>query len=122
MTGHQPTEDDLLMDLIKTNRRTEGETMSKKQYEKHGDNNPWQAVNRFGSWEEAKATAGIYKNSIERQTITKKDILEDLKKVNDETEGLLTVEKYKEHGQYSISSLYNRFDSFTTARSKAYNI
>lgn len=122
MTGTQPTEDDLLRDLIKTNKSTEGETMTQKQYEKHGDNNPWQAVNRFGSWNEAKATAGIYKKSVDKQRTTDKQILEDLKKVNQETEGLMKVEDYREKGKYSITLIYNRFNSFPTARSKAYNI
>jgi len=44
MTGPQPTEDKLIKDLILTNRRTDGKTITRKQYEKHGDYNPWQAV------------------------------------------------------------------------------
>jgi len=122
MTGHQPTEDDLLKDLIKTNRETDGETMTQKQYEQHGDNNPWQAVNRFGSWNEARARAGIFKEQRTGKTISDRELLEDLKKVNDKVEGLMKVSDYKKHGEYSVTLIYNRFGSFTSARSKAYNI
>lgn len=122
MTGPQPTEDDLLKDLIKTNRRTDGDTMTQKQYQKHGDHNPWQAANRFGSWNQARAAAGIYKDRRRKPAVKDLEILEDMKKVNDETEGLLTVEKYREHGEYSITAVYNRFNSFPSARAKAYNI
>lgn len=122
MTGYQPTEDDLLKDLIKTNRSTDGESMTQKQYEKHGDYNPWQAANKFGSWNEARASAGIYKDQSVGKRVTDKDVLQDLKQVNGDTDGLMTAEDYREHGEYSISLIYNRFTSFPTARSKAYNI
>jgi len=118
----QPTEDRILMDMIKTNRRTDGDTITRKQYEKHGDYNPWQAVNRFGSWREARAKAGVFREETRNKTYTDKEILEDLKKVNENVEGLMTVSDYKEHGEISISLIYNRFGSFTSARSKAYNI
>lgn len=122
MTGPQPSEDDLLLDLIKTNRRTEGETLTKKQYLKHGDYNPWQAVNRFGSWHNAKASAGIYKRDIDKTRITDKQLLKDIKRVHDQLDKQVTVEDYKKHGTYSISTIYNRFPSFTSARGKAYNL
>jgi len=122
MTRPQPTEDDLLMDLIKTNDRTDGETITKKQYKKHGDYNPWQARNRFGSWNEAKASAGVYKEDTDQRIYTDTEILEDMKQVNDKVDGLMTIDKYREHGKHSISSIYNRFNSFTKARAKAYNI
>jgi len=122
MTGHQPTEDDLLMDLIKTNRSTDGDTITRQQYKRHGDHNPWQAVNRFGSWREARAAAGVFREETGKKQFTDKEILKDLKKVNQKIEGLMTVEDYKKHGNISISLIYNRFDSFPTARSKAYNI
>lgn len=122
MTGIQPTEDRLLMDLIETNRETSGETMTKKQYKKHGDYNPWQASNRFSSWNEAKAAAGIYKQNPDKKQVKDTEILKDLKRLNNKTEGEITVGDYKKHGKYSIGLVYNRFDSFPTARSKAYNI
>jgi len=122
MTGPQPTEDRLLKDLIKTNNRTEGETLTKKQYKKHGEYNPWQAANRFNSWNKARASAGIYKEQSTGKQITDKELLKDLKKVNEQVEGLMNVSDYKQHGNHSISLIYNRFDSFPTARSKAYNI
>jgi len=118
MTGPQPTEDELLMDLIKTNRRTDGDSLTKEQYEKHGEHNPWQAANRFNTWNEARASAGIYKENVRPQEITDKDILDDLKKVHDENK--LTVDKYREQGRYSITLIYDRFDSFTSAKNKAY--
>jgi len=122
MTGPQPTEDDLLMDLIKTNRSTEGETMTQKQYEKHGDYNPWQAVNRFGSWNNARASAGIYQDQRTGKKIKDKEILEDLKKVSENTEGQAKTQDYRDKGEYSISLIYNRFSSYSSAREKAYNI
>jgi len=122
MTGPQPTEDRLLMDLIKTNKKTEGETLTKKQYEKQGNYNPWQATNKFGSWNEAKASAGIYKENTDKKRLTDKQILKDLKQVNNQVEDVITVEDYKEKGNHSISNIYNRFNSFTKAREKAYKI
>lgn len=121
MTGPQPSEDRLLMDLIKTNRQTEGETMTQEQYERHGKYNPWQAANRFGSWKEAKTSAGIYKKNVDQTRITDTQLIEDLKKVNEQTKGEMTVQDYKDKGNFSIGLIYNRFDSFITARHKAYN-
>ncbi len=122
MTGPHPTRDDLLMDLIKTNRETEGETITKKQYEKHGEYNPWQAVNRFNSWHNAKASAGVYKENTDEKRITNKELLKDIKKVNDKVEGQIQVHHYRKHGKHSVTTIYNRFNSFPTARGKAYNI
>lgn len=122
MTRRHATEDDLLMDLIKTNRRTDGETMSKKQYEKHGEYNPWQAVNKFGSWYDAKTSAGIYKKSPDRTRVSDEELLKDVKKVSDSLDREIKAEDYLEHGEYGLSTLYNRFGSFKTVRGKAYNI
>jgi len=122
MTGPQPTEDKLIKDLILTNRRTDGKTITRKQYEKHGDYNPWQAVNRFGSWREARAKAGVFREETGKNKTSKREILEDMKNVNNKVDGHLTIPDYREHGQYSVSLIYTRFDSFTDARNKAYNI
>lgn len=112
----QPTEDDLLMDLIKTNKETDGKTMTRKQYEKNGDYNPWQAVNRFGSWREARASAGVYAEH-DTSRITDNEILEDIK--DKAVDGEITAREYRDKGEYSASTVYNRFDSFESARSKA---
>jgi len=122
MTGPQPTEDKLIKDLILTNRRTDGDTITRKQYEKHGDYNPWQAVNRFGSWREARATAGVFREESGRNKTPKHEILKDMAEVNKQVDGHLNIEDYREHGQFSVSLIYTRFDSFTDARNKAYNI
>lgn len=122
MTGTQPTEDQLIKDLILTNRETDGDTITRKQYKHHGEYNPWQAVNRFGSWREARATAGVFRQDPGRNKTSKQEILEDMAEVNEKVEGHLQVKDYRQHGNFSISLIYNRFPSFTTARNKAYNI
>lgn len=122
MTGPQPTEDDLIMDLIQTNRSTDGDTITRKQHEKHGEYNPWQAVNRFGSWRQARATAGVFREDSGRNKASNTEILEDMAKVNEQVDGHLKIKDYREKGEYSISLIYNRFESFTSARAKAYNI
>jgi hypothetical protein len=122
MVGPQPTEDRLLMDLIKTNRRTEGETLTKKQYEKDGDYNPWQAANKFGSWKEAKTSAGVYREKQRDKEISDQELLEDLKQVHEDKQGYPSVADYKEEGCYSISTMYNRFGSFKTALGKVVNM
>lgn len=122
MTGPQPSNDDLLMDLIKTNRRTDGETMTQEQYKKHGEYNPWQATSKYGTWTKAKTTAGIYKNTSAENTITDKELLKDIKQVKREAEDTVKVKDYKKHGTYSISTIYDRFESFSKARKKAGNI
>jgi len=119
MVGPQPTEDDILLDLIKTNRRTEGETLTKKQYKEHGEHNPWNAVNRFNTWNEAKQTAGVYKDNPDTTRISREDIVDDMAEIYEE-KGKLDVQTYKEHGQYSISTVYNKFDSFNQPRHQAY--
>lgn len=93
--------------------------MSQKQYQRHGDHNPWQAANKFGSWNKAKAAAGVYKKNPDQTRITDKQLLEDLKKINDNTESV-TVQNYRKKGKYSVSLIYNRFESFPAARRKAY--
>lgn len=115
-----PTEDQLLTDLIKTNRRTEGETISREQHMEEGEYNPWQVESYFGSWNEGKKTAGVYRESPDLRQMSDEDILRDMKRVNNEVEGHLQVEDYKERGEYGISTIYNRFESFKKARNKAY--
>lgn len=122
MTGPQPTEDNLLLDLIKTNNETEGKTITKEEYKEHGDYNPWQAANRFGSWKEAKTSAGVYHPEPDRKRISNQELLEDLGRVNEKVDGQVTIPEYREQGKYSVSLFYNRFDSWETARQKSYHL
>jgi len=115
-----PTEDDLLLDLIKTNQSTEGTTLSKKQHEKHGKYNPWQASNKFGSWNKAKARAGIYGEE-RKPKVTNKEILKDLKKCLNQVDKL-TADKYRDIGNHSLTTLYSHFDSFSQAKQQAENL
>lgn len=54
------------------------------------------------------------------QLETRWDILEDLIKTADRTEGEhLTATQYEEHGEFSRSTVYHRFGSFVRAKKKA---
>lgn len=107
----QPTKRDLVEDLIVTNRRTDGETVTMKQHEKHGEYNPWQAVTRFGSWYEAKTSAGVYRPpSKVRREVSNQELKDDVQRVRNEVEDF-TVQDYREKGNYSASLIYRRFDS-----------
>lgn len=117
MVGIEPPEDRIIKDLIKTNRRTEGQSLTMEEYREHGEYNPRQASNRFGSWNEARATAGIYKERTKK--ISENKLLKDLADADKKVQGRLTVEKYREHGEYSVNTIYNRFNSFSSARKKA---
>jgi hypothetical protein len=113
-----PTKDDLLMDMVKTNRRTPGETMTSLEYTEHGEYDRHHATRRYGSWEEAKAAAGIYKYGDQYQ-ISEQALLADIKRVDSEVDGKVTVDDYREHGEHHLRTYYHRFDGFAEARDRA---
>ena len=110
------SDDDILEDLIKTNRRTNGETISKQQYREHGNYNVKTPVRHFGTWNNAKQRAGVYAEERTKQ-ITEEQLLDDLKTVKNQCEEL-TTETYREHGNHSLMTIYNRLGSFKKARNQ----
>jgi len=109
-------DDEILEDLIKTNRRTDGITISKEQYREHGSYSVKTPVRHFGTWNKAKERAGVYGEERKKQ-ITEEQLLDDLKNVED-SYGELTTETYREHGNHSVMTIYNRFGSFKKARNQ----
>lgn len=113
-----PTKDELILDMKKTNQRTEGETMTSTTYSEEGKYDRHHARRRFGTWKNAKATAGIYKYG-HGYDISEEELLQSIRDVNQKVEDRATTNDYREHGEYQLRTFYNRFESFVEARKKA---
>lgn len=115
----QPTEDDIIFDIAKADEQVEG-NLTAREYDEIGDYNTDQARNRFGTWNEAKKTAGVRRTeSGKTKSISKEELLEDLNQANEKVEGRLTQKKYQKHGNYSSGTIYDRFESMTEAKKQA---
>lgn len=106
-------DDEVLAELIELNRNTHGETLTKKQYEEHGEYHPNTIQRRWGTWKEAKRRAGICAEQ-QNPNIKREELLQDVKRVKEEHG--LDAESYRKHGEHALMTLYNRFGSLKKVR------
>lgn len=55
------TKDELILDLVKTNRQTPGETMTAQTYREEGKYSVQMCRSKFDTWNNARKAAGIYR-------------------------------------------------------------
>jgi hypothetical protein len=75
----------------------------------------------YGGFVKLKKDAGVYEGEYgnEARKISKLDMVEDLRKKAELVDGPLSIEDYREIGDYSIPTITKEFDSFISARAEA---
>lgn len=121
-TQRKPTEkipkEKIKADIHRVNLTVQG-PLTMEKYRKHGNYTCWPVVDRYGSWNKAKEKLGMEKVPPgDPGKITEKEILEDMKKTADETEGPLTTKKYRQNGEYSAGLVQQRIGGFNKAKKK----
>ena len=104
------TDNELLEDLIKVAKALNKQTLSCKEYTNSRQNRVHSATIalRFGGWNNALEKAGL--NIISHHNITDKELLEDLKRVTNETAPIkVTQNIYSEKGKYGTRTIQTRF-------------
>ncbi|WP_134671592.1 homing endonuclease associated repeat-containing protein [Halorussus marinus] len=93
-------------------------TPSKAQMREHGPHAPSTYASRFGSWTAALEAAG-FEPETAATGISVEDLLADLRRVADRLDRRPTSEEYDEHGRFSDSTYFRRFDSWDDALERA---
>lgn len=115
------TDDEIIKDIKRVSNRESGR-LSSTTYSKHGDPSVTTVINRFGSWKNALEEAGLepqQQNSQYTSRISEEEILEEIRNVAKTVDWVPSASDFREHGDISISTVRNRFDSWTEARKKA---
>lgn len=106
--------DDELLDALTSFAADLGETPTRAEMREDGPHSPSTYADRFGSWTDALAEAGL--DAPENATgIPEADLLADLRRVADELDRRPTSEEVDDHGRYSGVTYYRRFDSWADA-------
>lgn len=111
-----PSNTELIKDLKKCAEECQG-TLTAAEYRERGQFYPNIFSFRFGSWNEAKEEAGL--KAVKGYKIPKKEVIEDLRRVNEFTEQPLKVNFYSEHGEHSVFTLLCKFGSWNDAKREA---
>jgi len=95
-----------------------GATPSKAQMRERGPHAPSTYASRFGSWSDALEAAG-FEPQTSATGISEDELLGDLRRVAGRLDRRPTSEEYDEHGRYSDSTYFRRFDSWADALERA---
>lgn len=122
----QFSSEELLIDLKSVAINLNQQSISIKEYAKHGKYSPQTLKKRFGSWKNAIIKAGLRESkrswggSLMETSIPEKNIINDLIRVSHLVNGhSLTLEEYKKHGNYSTSAVSKRWGNWNKAKEKA---
>jgi len=111
------TDDELLEDLLAFADEL-GETPARAQMRTDGPRAPSTYADRFGSWTDALAEAGL--DPCERATaIPEADLLAELRRVAESMGRCPTSEEFDEQGCFSAATYFRRFDSWAAALDRA---
>ena len=120
------TEDELIEELIAAANAVDGD-LTLEKYKLYRDRNnrqpphPDTYMRRFGSWNEAKLSAGLGVSGPStkgrQEEIPKDELLHDMRKTADD--GELSMVLYTEKGTYSPATIVNRFGSWSEAKDDA---
>jgi hypothetical protein len=103
-----------LLDRLRAFAEELDATPSKAQMRDCGPHAPSTYASRFGSWSEALESAG-FEPKTAATGISEAELLGDLRRVADRLDRRPTSEEYDEHGRYSDSTYFRRFDSWADA-------
>jgi hypothetical protein len=101
------TNDDLITDLQKV-AADHGEPLTIATYDEYGSYSQGAVYDRFKSWDAALQEAGIRSNEA-----TADEVVADLQQTAAEHGEPLTGSTYEEYGSYSVSTVRNRFGSWS---------
>ena len=92
--------------------------MTKEMYGRQGCVNPSTIDNRFGSWREALARAGL--TPVHQMGVTRQEYLDDLRRVARQLhQRWLTKGLYNLHGRYNVTCLVSRWGSWSATLAAA---
>lgn len=111
--------EDLLEDLCRVANDLE-RTPKRREYQRNGNYAASTFADRFGSWNNAIIAIGKEPNTSPAKpptapSITKEELLEDLAQVANKIDNSPTIKEYTEYGEYSSSTIINRFDTWNNA-------
>ena len=90
-----------------------GRTPTSDEYDELGAYSTHTIRDRFGSWNEALVEAGLEPNR--QYGTSRRELLDDLRRVADELERTPTRAEYNDRGRFSVGALRYRFDSWRAA-------
>ncbi|MFC4450194.1 homing endonuclease associated repeat-containing protein [Halorussus aquaticus] len=88
------------------------------EMDERGEYAPVTYHRRFGSWRQALTEADL---DGDRRYVSEDDLLAALRELADELGEPPTTKDVREHGSYSLRTYYDRFDSFSAARDRAFD-
>ncbi|MCL2578218.1 MAG: hypothetical protein FWE27_09280 [Defluviitaleaceae bacterium] len=104
------SEQEILADIKSVAEKLNKNTLSIREYRKHGKYTEWSVQKRFKQWSEAVKKANLQKSV---SKIEEQDIIDDLqavaKKLNKNT---VTYDEYGKYGKYNSDTLSRRFGSW----------
>jgi hypothetical protein len=117
---------DLIDDLCRVAQILNKESVTKKDYDNHGNYSYRTYYKRFGSWKSALEEAGLKTNNqpwggdISQSSIPENYIIEDLQRVAKKLDNSnFSLNEYNELGQYSTSAVSKRFGGWNNAKKAA---
>ncbi|HHT9113569.1 MAG: HNH endonuclease [Planctomycetes bacterium] len=114
-------DEELIADLRHVASELKTDSLTQQEYKKHGKFGVSIFYNRFGSWSNALAKAGL-KNGKSRTKIIIEDeeLITDLKQVSFELKNdSVTRDEYNRYGKFHSATLEDRFGSWIKAKEKA---
>jgi len=114
-------DEELITDLRRVASELKTDSLTQREYKKHGKYGVTIFWYRFDGWSKALAKAGL-KNSKSRTNFFIKDaeLIADLKRVSFELKNdSVTRDEYNRHGKFNSATFENRFGSWIKAKEKA---
>jgi len=113
--------EELIADLRSVVSELKTDSLTKREYKKHGKFGVTIFDSRFGSWSNALAKAGLKTgNSRTHIVIKDEELIEDIRRVSAELKtDSVTREEYKAHGEFNSATFESRFGSWIKAKEKA---
>lgn len=117
------SKEELLEDIRQADQKVEGR-LSVEDYKEHGEYSlsPIMTADkaRWDSWNEAKEAAGVATSpSWNQKRFSDEEILQSIRDVFEETEGLLTMKMFTEHAHFDSKTAVFRFGNWTKAKEAA---
>lgn len=95
---------ELLNDLKKADNK-HNEPHTQKKHQKYGEYSPSTLTHRFNGWNQAKKEAGLEKLSGKQDIYTEEQILRQIKQLNEEKNGFLTLKDIRENTDFSYNTM-----------------
>lgn len=116
--AHRNSKETLLADLRRVADSLNQDHLTTTEYEDKGNHGVATITRRLGSWNDALREAGL--TPFQKKNIEPEDILRDLRRVADDTNGnSVIIPEYETHGDYGINTIAAKFGSWTNAVRKA---